>query len=53
MTGQEPVQDALHEASTSLIRTVGVVLLIIVVPTVLLMFMGIIWMLFFDVAIVR
>ncbi|MFB7241255.1 hypothetical protein ACFCYX_02140 [Streptomyces populi] len=53
MTDQEPLQDALHEAATSLIRTVGVILLIIIVPTALLMLMGIIWITFFDVAIVR
>jgi len=36
MTDQEPVQDALYEAAASLMRTLGVILLIIVVPTVLL-----------------
>ncbi|MEU1195338.1 hypothetical protein ABZ446_03860 [Streptomyces sp. NPDC005813] len=46
MTDQEPVQDALFEAAASLVRIAGVMLLIIVVPTVL--FMGTIWMLFFD-----
>ncbi|MGW2781106.1 hypothetical protein ACWC3X_07600 [Streptomyces populi] len=53
MTDQEPVQDALYEAAASLMRTLGVILLIIVVPTVLLMLTGIIWITFFDVAIVR
>ncbi|MGY5035844.1 hypothetical protein ACWC9U_34510 [Streptomyces sp. 900116325] len=36
MTGQEPVQDALSEAPTSLMRTLGVILLIIFVPILLL-----------------
>ncbi|MER5475143.1 hypothetical protein [Streptomyces sp. NPDC002685] len=44
MTDQEPVQDALYEAATSLMRTLGVILLIIVAPIVLL---GAIGMLFF------
>ncbi|MFF7579680.1 MULTISPECIES: hypothetical protein [unclassified Streptomyces] len=44
MTDQEPVQDALSEAATSLMRTLGVILLTTVVPILLL---GAIGMLFF------
>ncbi|WP_405856071.1 hypothetical protein OG361_22205 [Streptomyces sp. NBC_00090] len=44
MTSQDPMRDALAEAGTSLMRTLGIILLIIVVPIVLLAALG---MLFF------
>lgn len=44
MTDQDPMRDALTEAGTSLLRTLGIILLIIVAPIVL---MGAVGILFF------
>ncbi|WP_326601810.1 hypothetical protein [Streptomyces sp. NBC_01800] len=44
MTDQDPMRDALTEAGTSLLRTLGIILLIIIAPIVL---MGAVGILFF------
>ncbi|WP_326630620.1 MULTISPECIES: hypothetical protein [unclassified Streptomyces] len=43
MTDQDPMRDALTEAGTSLMHTLGIILLIIVVPIVLMGALGLVF----------
>ncbi|MFF3352997.1 hypothetical protein ACFYWN_10175 [Streptomyces sp. NPDC002917] len=48
MADQDPIRDALTKAGTSLLRTLGIILLIIIVPIVLMAAAG---MLFFALGV--
>jgi hypothetical protein len=43
MTDQDQMRDALTEARTSLLRTLGIILLIIIVPIVLMAAVGVLF----------